>query len=237
MAFVIRKLNDARTLGEEIRELRRATGLTLSEAEHRTKVRRSFLNAFETDRFSDLPETLYARNYLRTYLQSLGVADADYYITRWEEARGTCDFVDASRLPRQRVRAGAFIVTSRFLKIAGVAAVLLAVTAYIGSEVRSIASPPPLVVLGPIDGLATGEAVVTVTGKTDPGTNVKVNGQDILLNSDGSFETPVTLERGLNVISVEGAKRYSRSSTEYRRVVLEADKSTAVVPSGMNQVP
>lgn len=229
MAFNIRKLNDARTLGEEMRELRRATGLTLSEMENRTKVRRSFLEAFENDRFCDLPETLYARNYLRTYLRSLGVADVNYYLTRWEETRGTCDLVNASRLPRQRVRAMAFIVTSRFIKVAGVAAVLLAVTAYIGTEVRSITSPPPLVVLGPIDGLATPDANVTVSGKTDPGANVTVNGQDILLNSDGSFETSITLERGLNVIAVEGAKRYSRPSTEYRRVVLEADKSTAVI--------
>lgn len=228
---MIRKLNDARTLGEEIRTLRKATGLTLSEMETRTKIRRSFLDAFEAERFSDLPDTLYAKNYLRTYLRALGVADTDYFLKRWEESRGTCDFVDASRLPRQRVRAGAFIVASRFLKIAGLAVLLLAITAYIGSEVRSITSPPPLMVMGPTDGLATPDANMLVAGKTDPGTSIKVNGETVLLNSDGSFETRVTLERGLNVITVEGAKRYSRSSVEYRRVVLEADKSTAVAPA------
>ncbi|NBS41375.1 hypothetical protein EBS80_01830, partial [bacterium] len=66
MPFVIRKLNDAKTLGEELRALRKATGLTLSEMEERTKVRKVFIDAFECDRNDDLPETLYARNYLRT---------------------------------------------------------------------------------------------------------------------------------------------------------------------------
>lgn len=237
MGFVIRKLNNAKTLGEEIRELRKATGWTLGEMETRTKVRRSFLDAFENDRFCDLPDTLYARNYLRSYLRGLGVADPSYYLTRWEEARGTCDFVDASRLPRQRVRGMALLVSSRFLKVAGVAAVLLAVTAYIGTEVRDIVSPPSLVLVDPLDGMATTDATVTVAGQTDPGANVKVNGERVLLNSDGSFIADIALERGLNVIVVEGAKRYSRSATEYRRVVLEESRDTAVVSSGLSQVP
>jgi len=237
MAFVIRKLNVSRTLGEEIRELRRATGFTLSELEERTKVRKSFLDAFERDDFSALPETLYARNYLRIYLRALGASDPNYFMTRWEEARGTCDFTGTALMPRQRVRRGAFIVASRFLKVAGVAAILLAVTAYIGTEVRAITSAPPLLVYGPEDGAATRNATVTVRGETDPGTNLKVNGQKVLLNSNGSFETDVSLERGVNVIKVEGAKRYSRSATMYRRVVLEADKSTAMGPGGTERIP
>jgi hypothetical protein len=227
MPFVIRKLNSARTLGEEIRELRRATGFTLSEMEARTKVRRCFLEAFEAGRFCDLPDTLYARNYLKTYLKTLGLDDINYYLKRWEEERGTCDFVDASRLPRQRVRAIAFLVASRFVKIAGVAAVIIAVSSYIGSEVRSVMAAPELTVYGPLDGVATQDASVVVSGATEPGTDVTVNGQEVLLNSDGTFEMEVALERGINVITVEGAKRYSQTSTEYRRVVLEATKTTA----------
>ena len=237
MPFLIRKLNTAHTLGEEIRELRRATGLTLSELEERTKVRKPFLDAFERDDYSGLPETLYARNYLRIYLRALGTSDVDYFMKRWEEARGTCDFQGAAAMPRQRVRRGAFIVASRFVKVAGIAAILIAISAYIGNEVRAITSAPPLLVYGPEDGAATRNATVTVRGETDPGTNLKVNGQKVLLNSNGSFETDVSLERGVNVIKVEGAKRYSRSATTYRRVVLEADKSTAMGPGGLERVP
>ena len=237
MPFVIRKLNDAQTLGGELRELRRATGLTLSEMEARTKIRKAFIEAFESDRVCDLPESLYARNYLRIYLRGLGVANPTYFIQRWEEARGTCDFVDASRLPRQRVRPVALLVTSRLMKVAGVVAVLLAVSLYVGNEVRTITSAPPLVVMGPEDGLATTTATITVRGETKPGTAIKVNGESVLLNSDGTFETAISLERGLNVIKVEGAKRYSRVSTEYRRVVLEAEKNTALLPSGFNYLP
>jgi cytoskeletal protein RodZ len=235
--FVIRKLNDAQTLGGEIRELRRATGLTLSEMEARTKIRRAFLDAFEGDRCADLPDSLYARNYLRNYLRALGVPDPEYYVRRWEESRGTCDFTNASLVPRQRVRPIAMLVTSRFLKVAGVAAVLLAVSLYVGNEVRTITSAPPLSLAGPTDGSATTDATVTVRGETKPGTSVKVNGEPVLLNSDGTFETAVALERGLNVIKVESAKRYSRVSTEYRRVVLEAPKNTAINADAITQTP
>lgn len=237
MPFLIRKLNDARTLGGEILELRRATGFTLSEMESRTKIRRAILDAFEQDRCEGLPDPLYARNYLRVYLRALGVANPDYYVRRWEESRGTCDFVNACRLPRQRVRPAAMLVANNFVKIGGVVAVLLAVSLYVGNEVRAITSAPPLVVSGPYDGLATTEASVIVRGETKPGTTVRVNGESVLLGADGTFETSVSLERGLNVIKVEGAKRYSRVSTEYRRVVLEAEKDTALVPAEFPRLP
>jgi transcriptional regulator with XRE-family HTH domain len=237
MPFVIRKLNDAQSLGSEIRELRKATGFTLSEMEGRTKIRRPFLEAFETDRHGDLPDALYARNYLRIYLSSLGVQDPEYYVKRWDEARGTCDFIDASRLPRQRVRTASMLVASRFVKVAIVGAVLVAVSLYVGNEVVAITSAPQLVIIGPADGVATTNAAIIVSGETDPGTSVRINDDPVLLNTDGTFKAQIPLERGLNVIKIEGAKRYSRVTTEYRRVMLETDRDTAVLPSGLAQIP
>lgn len=230
MPFIIRKLNDAQTFGEKLKALRLAAPLTLSECAARTKIRKAFLEAFETGRFDLLPEPLYAKNYLRTYVQSLG-GDPEYFLTRFEEERGTCDFVAGSQKPVQRVRKGAFLVASRVLQGALVVTVLTAVTGYIGYQLKSITSPPSITITGPVDGIATDDALVTVTGNTEPGVTLHINGSTILINQDGSFEAEVPLERGLNLITVEGSRRYSRPSTEIRRVVLEADKTTAELPT------
>ena len=50
---------------------------------------------------------------------------------------------------------------------------------------------------------------------------IKVNGETVLPSKDGTFEATIMLERGLNIIAVEGKKRYSRPATIYRMVVFD----------------
>ncbi len=230
MPFIIRKLNDAQTFGEKLKALRLAVPLTLSECAARTKIRKAFLEAFELGRFDLLPEPLYAKNYLRTYVQTLG-GDPEYFLQRFEEERGTCDFVTGAQRPIQRVRKAAFLVASRVIQGAFVIAVIVGITGYIGYQLKSITSPPTITITGPVDGIATDDALVTVTGNTEPGVTLVINGNTILINQDGSFEAEVPLERGLNLITVEGTKRYSRAAQIVQRIVLEADKTTAEVPT------
>ncbi len=63
-----------------------------------------------------------------------------------------------------------------------------------------------------------------MTGKADDGAQVVINGERVLMLADGYFEKEVVLERGLNVITVEGSKRYSKSAVTRRRVILEQPK-------------
>jgi cytoskeletal protein RodZ len=66
----------ATRIGQALREARAARGVELSEAERVTKIRTKFLRAMEEDRWEDLPEPVYARGFLSTYAQFLGLDDA-----------------------------------------------------------------------------------------------------------------------------------------------------------------
>jgi transcriptional regulator with XRE-family HTH domain len=222
MTFVIRKLNDAETLGQKLKVLRLASHLTVSEMAFASKLQRHIIEAFENDRHDRLPEPIYARKFLKTYVQTLG-GDADYFLQRYEDERGTCDFTKAARLPLRRARAIQFLVASKFVKFGVLGVFALALVAYLGGQLRAITAPPNILVLEPPDGVETNDATVRVAGQADGEVTVKVNGEEVLLDQQGYFETEVALERGLNIISVEGAKRYSRTATEYRRVVLDQE--------------
>ncbi|MBI4438116.1 helix-turn-helix domain-containing protein [Candidatus Uhrbacteria bacterium] len=224
MAFVIRKFDYQETLGAKLKAIRRSANLTLSELSAQTKIRKSFLAALESGEFGRLPDPVYARNYLKTYVRALG-GDVGYFLEQFESECGTCDFMKHARLPRQRARAWQFLVASRYVKIFLVALIAISVVSYIGSQVRAIVSPPDLLVYEPSDGFLTSEAYVTVSGHAEAGAQVTINGKTVLLSQTGSFETELALERGLNVIVIESAKRHSRTATEYRRVVLKQDDS------------
>ena len=223
MTFVIRKFDHELRLGAKLKALRKEANITLSEMEHKTKIRKAYLSAFESGNYDQLPDPIYSRNFLKIYVQTLG-AEVDYYLDLYEQECGTCDFTDRSRLPRARTARSRFLVPSKFVKVGMFAVLTLAVVAYVGVQIQTIISAPDLVVMEPSDGHLTEEASVLVTGKADDGAQVVINGERVLMLADGYFEKEVVLERGLNVITVEGSKRYSKSAVTRRRVILEQPK-------------
>jgi cytoskeletal protein RodZ len=60
-------------LGQLLREAREAKGITLADAEHVTRIRLAYLEALEAEQFDCLPGDVYARGFLRSYAQFLGL--------------------------------------------------------------------------------------------------------------------------------------------------------------------
>src|SRR3990167_3663762 len=229
MTFVIRKFDYTESLGKKLKAIRQCANKSLSEMAHTTKIRKSILKSFENGDYSTLTDPVYARNFLKIYVRSLG-GDTDYFLEQFESECGTCDFTKNSNLPRGRTRSLQFLVPSRFIKMFAIALVALAMVLYLGSQIRSIISPPDLVVYEPSDGILTQEALITGKGQAQEGAQVKVNGINFLLSQNGTFETDIALERGLNVISIESTKRYSQPAVEYRRVVLQQNHMFSLAP-------
>lgn len=208
------------SFGAKLRALRRDRGLNYDQTAEATRLPRRIIEAFERDDFSALPESVYARHFLKTYVRFLA-GDEAYFLDCFDQARGTCDFVDPLLLPRRMVRRAWFLVTPRIFRYVGFSAVALLIFGYLGFEVKRIVTPPSVEITMPYDGLATDDATVKVAGRVFEEAEVTIDGEQILLNQDGTFVAEVDLERGLNLITVEAKKRYSKTSRIDRRVVFE----------------
>lgn len=226
MPITIRKFNEGETLGDALKAVRLAIPRTLSEMAAVTRIQKSLLEALEKNDRTRLPEACYAKQFLKTYVKALG-GDETYFLQRFEEDHGSCDVALAARLPIQRVSTGSKLTPVALLRNLGLAVGALSVVAYLGLQVRAITAAPPITLADPRDGSVTQDAIVHVRGTTDTKADVKINGNGVLLRRDGTFEADVALERGLNVITVESAKRYSRSATLERRVILQQDQKAA----------
>lgn len=229
MSFLIRQLNSHQHLGEKLKALRKEANVTLSDMVERTKIRKVYLKRLESGAYDKLPDPIYTRNFLKIYLRVLG-AEETYFLDLYEQERGTCDFVKKACLPRQRAGTLRFLVTSRLLKMGLFAGVALSILFYLGFQVYTILTPPKLVIFDPTDGLMTNDATISVSGQVEKGSHVQINGVEVLLTNIGKFSYEVALERGLNVIKIEGSKRYSRSALEYRRVVLDQSRTISYNP-------
>jgi cytoskeletal protein RodZ len=60
-------------LGTRLRETRESRGLTIEDAERDTRISRRYLAALESEQFEIIPAPVYARGFLRSYSQYLGL--------------------------------------------------------------------------------------------------------------------------------------------------------------------
>lgn len=198
--------------------MRKTSNQTLSELSAATKIQRSILEAFEEGRYDALPESLYARQFLKRYVRALG-GDEAYFLHRFEEERGTCDFIGNARLPIKKTRVRTFFSLTRLSKLTGLLLLIVSVGTYMGWQIITITAPPNITLESPLDNSESLSGTVLVIGKTEPETKLDINGAHIPISVDGHFSVPIALERGANVITIEGATRHSRTNTVYRRVI------------------
>ena len=69
-------------IGSSLREARLGRGLELSQIERDTRIRSKYLGALEEDRFDALPGPAYAKGFLRTYADYLGL-DAQQFVDEY----------------------------------------------------------------------------------------------------------------------------------------------------------
>lgn len=71
-------------LGELLRQSREQLGLSLEKIESLTRIKRTFLEALETEDFDQLPNRVAARGFLRNYASALNL-DVDYVLELYEK--------------------------------------------------------------------------------------------------------------------------------------------------------
>ena len=65
------------SVGARLRQRRKELGLTLPELETKTRVRLSFLQSLEEDRFDGFPGDAYLFGFLKSYAEALGLPAAE----------------------------------------------------------------------------------------------------------------------------------------------------------------
>lgn len=235
MVFVMRKLDRVpQTLGEKLRALRRGQAVSLIMLEETTHIQKRYLEALERGRYDELPEPLYTRNFIKAYARVLG-ADETYFLELYEQESGRMDLLAPHRLPRQRVRRSWLFSSAAFLKFSAFAVIGTLFVGYFLWQVSGMLRPPRIVIDSPSDGFAADSALVAVQGHVEnDDVTLMVNGHQVVVNDDKTFTTTVDLSLGLNVITVEGTRRYSQKATEVRRVVFDEKRDGEAV--GISEV-
>ncbi len=165
------------------------------------------LEAIEAWDTARLPERAYLRGILNSYAALFGVTGlpAEHTITpkRLEVAPGAT--------PRT-------FVLSRYLIGAGIAVVAVTLVFYLGLLVHELVARPMLQVIEPAEVVSTTDDVVSVRGRTESETLVRINGQSTPVSEKGEFTSEVIIRQGQNDIEVVGINSLGRESMLVRQV-------------------
>ena len=126
-------------IGDTLREARMRQKIDITEIESKTKIRAKYLRAMENEEFDLLPGSTFAKSFLRTYADALGL-DSHRLVEEYRsqyEPRDESDLPPLSSQPGSRSRRGGRYdrrprPPRRGLAIAGVAVLVIGILVLVG---------------------------------------------------------------------------------------------------------
>ena len=199
-----------------------------------------YLRALESEDVSALPGLIYEQHFIARYAAILGLS-AEPLREAWAALRYEVATPPSDQFVRRVHRRDLWASPLLWRRLA-VVFLVVAIGGYLGDRLLVMVRPPALTVTAPSADVSVTQAVVLVAGSTEHGSAVTINGQTVATSSDGSFETPVTLQPGANTIRVVAAKRYGRSAEVERHVFVPGgqpspDESSAASAIGRHLNP
>lgn len=224
MSFRSRTLVTPDNVGERLRQLREESKLTLDAVASQLNISIKHLQAIEESRYQDLPGKVYARNFVRRYIELVGLNvetamekfDQEYAVLTAPQQRRQ------SILPQRAQAEQPWWLRHSRLLFAG--AVVAIVAGYFGWQIVRLVTPPQLTVTQPETDVLVRTSMLTITGSTEPSAEVRINNETAEVSATGEFSVPVDLQVGLNTIKITAKKKRSGEQVVIRQVLYEAPK-------------
>lgn len=214
-----------KTVGSILKEAREAKHLTPQQVEAATKIRSKFIAAMEADDYGSLPSLGYAKGFVKNYGEFLGIPTEmlmAFFRRQTKEVGRSAILPKGVTEPLNRTWLQ--LTPGRFLVLL-LSVLIIIFLSYLGLQYRQIQSPPILVIEAPAAEALVTTKKVKLLGRTDPDATVTVNDVSVLVRSDGRFFDQVTLEPGVNTITVTATTRFGKMTTATRSITYQSEET------------
>jgi transcriptional regulator with XRE-family HTH domain len=214
-------ISEADSVAEILKAERTKRSLKLGKIAETLGINEKYLIALENGRFEELPAGIYGKNFLREYALYLGL-ETGPLIEMFELSLTAEKAQTRTELfSKQVVKSGEMLALPRIFKNIALAAVVLICFIYLSYRLEKIVAPPTLEISNPAANLITKEHSIEIIGRTEPETQIIINGEKVLSDSTGNFLATVNLKTGINMITITAQKKYGRETRLIRQVLVE----------------
>lgn len=196
-----------KTAGDLLKEKRILKELALEDVAKKTKIKTEYLSAIENSDFSSLPSSTFAKGFLRNYASFLHL-NPDTIVAMFRR-----DFVQNEHgtiVPRGLIQP--LSSSPKFFSVSLILTTIaiLVFVGFLGYQLISWWSLPPLDLLSPRSGDTYGEKV-TFKGTSNRDSTVKVDGQQVILDQNGQFSIDIIFPGGTHTVIIESTNRQGKS--------------------------
>jgi len=212
---------DSETVAEQLRSARQKKELKLEKIAKELNINIRYLNALERGNFELLPAGVYGKNFLREYALFLNL-DYRPLLKMYDN-----EIVDIQQKEKrelfsaQVVRSHYFLTIPKIIKNLIILIVVTICLVYLSFRLQQIVAPPKLIIDKPVDYLTTKEHSIVISGNTENETELKINEEPVIIDTNGSFSKLVDLKMGINVFTITAQKKYGRTITIKKQILVE----------------
>lgn len=223
--FCYKKIDTSKNLGWELKIARENKHLTIDEVARKTHIPLKYLEAFENNRFLELPK---AKAHRQAYVRELcRLYDLNFEMISYKfNCEGGLKFFTKHYL--NKTNPNNLQPLSLFIKNFTLIGFVLFFVVYLGWQIHGIITPPKLIVYAPIEGQISNFAETAVQGETDKESRLEVNGKEIKVNEQGKFNDVILLSNGVNTITLSTTKKHGKTTTVVRHIVVLVKNSAHV---------
>ena len=199
-----------------LRKLREEKGISQEFAGTASGVSVKYLKAMEDGDWNKLPGSVYAKNFLKIYLNFLG-GDLE----KGMELFKVVDFSPKRKKENFNNSAPRVIFTPRRIEIALIIIALLGVAGYFIYEARYLSAKPALEIFYPPDNEQISVKIITIDGRAGSEAKVFINHEEVFVSPGGAFKETIDLQKGLNMITIQAVNKKGRTTDVERRVLVQ----------------
>lgn len=211
---------DQGTVGSYIRKIREKKSISLEEVSLKTGIKEKYLQAIEDSNYRELPKGVYAKIFFKKYVDFLDIRHKKIvgdFVKEQDRAQNFEKNIFFNKVVGWR----SFISLPRIFRNFIIFLVVVICLFYLFFYLKNIFAPPFLEVYNISDKQIVNTPSILIEGKTDVESEVLINGQTVLSDSDGYFSENIYLKSGINFIYVSAKKKYSRENLVIKQILVE----------------
>jgi len=223
--FKTKKVKTTVTVGECLKRKREELNISIKDLGDKLKIKADYLENLEKNNYEKLPPDVYAKGFIKSYAELVGF-NAEKMIELFKKEKEIEDKIESrNRKKKKREKKFAIkkyvFITPKIVTVFLSLFLLSVVGYYFWHQLSSFNSEPYLFISSPLTDEATNNSEIVVSGETEIGIALKINGEDVFVDEEGYFKENIMLQPGKNVIIIEVVNRFDKTAEEIRNVIYE----------------
>lgn len=205
-----------KSAGEILKKARLEKALSIAQVAKITKIRAEFLEKIEAADYQALPGEAYIKGFLQTYARAVGLESEKvlaFFRREYEKTQSK-----TKRLTWQPIGTQALTFTPATLLATTVTILITGFLVFLAWQYKNFAGAPLLLVYEPLDQAVITRPFVNVVGKADTSAHLTINGEEVFVGNEGSFQKTINLEKGVHLLKIVAANKLGKSSEVTRTI-------------------